>query len=142
MCTIWIKSFIIYCTTMIPTTHWFKNLPTFTASFIISSFLAIKLSDIKWILKKMYDFMNINYMALSREMEFHADEIAAHITGYEPLKNALLRLNLSEHAFNSVINFYEEKYEMGNCSPLCNLYKEHLFVMALMAKGCQYPHIQ
>ncbi|MBK8391011.1 MAG: M48 family metalloprotease [Saprospiraceae bacterium] len=113
----------------------FANIHSLIYYFVI---LAIKLVDgIKWILKKMYDFMNINYMALSREMEFHADEIAAHITGYEPLKNALLRLNLSEHAFNSVINFYEEKYESGTVSE--NLYKEQSFVMALMAKDANIP---
>ena len=61
----------------------FANIHSLIYYFVI---LAIKLVDgIKWILKKMYDFMNINYMALSREMEFHADEIAAHVSGYEPL---------------------------------------------------------
>ena len=113
----------------------FANIHSFIYYFVI---LAIKLVDgIKWILKKMYDFMNINYMALSREMEFHADEIAANVTGYKPLKNALLRLNLSEHAFNSVISFYEEKLESGTVSE--NLYKEQSFVMSLMAKDANIP---
>lgn len=48
-------------------------------------------------------------MGLSREMEFHADEIAASITGYEPLKNSLLRMSLADYSFNNVLNFYGGK---------------------------------
>lgn len=41
-------------------------------------------------------------MGLSRKMQFHADEIAASITGYEPLKTSLLRMNLANDCFNNV----------------------------------------
>jgi Zn-dependent protease with chaperone function len=48
-------------------------------------------------------------LALSREMEFHADEVAANVTGYLPLKESLLRMDLASHSYNSVISFYENK---------------------------------
>jgi hypothetical protein len=64
---------------------------------------------IQWILKKTYIVVNKNYLGLSREMEFHADEIAASVTGYEPLKKSLLRMGLADTSFNNVLNFYNSK---------------------------------
>ena len=70
----------------------------------------------------MYDFININYLALSREMEFHADEVAANVAGFLPLKESLLRMDLADHSYNSVINFYENKLSENIKSE--NIYKE------------------
>ena len=64
---------------------------------------------IQWILSKMYGVVNKSYMALSREMEFHADEIAATVTGSAPLKTSLLRLSLASESYDSVLNFYQGK---------------------------------
>ncbi|MBK6964787.1 MAG: hypothetical protein IPH20_12820 [Bacteroidales bacterium] len=77
--------------------------------------------------------MNKSYMGLSREMEFHADEIAANVTGYEPLKNSLLRMSLAEHSFNSVLGFYDGKIANNTISG--NLYKEQFFVMNFYAES-------
>jgi Zn-dependent protease with chaperone function len=72
--------------------------------------IAIKIIEgIQWVLRKLYDIVNKSYMGLSREMEFHADEIAARVTGYEPLKTSLLRMNLADQCFNNVLSFYEGK---------------------------------
>ncbi len=90
------------------------------------------IEGIKWILRKIYDLVNKSYMALSREMEFHADEIAANVTGYEPLKYSLLRLSLAEHSLNSVLSFYERKINENKKSE--NIYKEHLFVTNFLAR--------
>lgn len=100
--------------------------------FTIFVAIAVKIvQGIQWLLRKGYEVVNINYMALSREMEFHADEIAAHLTGYKPLKNSLLRINLADHAFTSVLNHYEsrakDKIKSGN------VYKEQLHVMKFLA---------
>ncbi len=105
-----------------------------TSSYIeIFVLLAMKvIQGIQWILRKVYEIININYLALSREMEFHADEIAANVTGYKPLKNSLLRLQLADHAFNSVLSFYSEKIENSIVSK--NIYREQSFVMNFLAK--------
>lgn len=87
---------------------------------------------IQFILRKMYEFVNISYMALSREMEFHADEVAANIAGYQPLKEALLRLDLANYSYNSVISYYENKISENVKSR--NIYKEQLFVLNFFAK--------
>lgn len=72
--------------------------------------LAVQLNEgVQWVFKKMYEIVNINYMGLSREMEFHADEIAASITGYEPLQKALLRMPFGDNSYNTVLNFYNAK---------------------------------
>lgn len=92
---------------------------------------------IQWVLKQLYGVVNKSYMGLSREMEFHADEIAASVTGYEPLKNSLLRMTLADNAFQSVINFYERKIEDNQKSD--NIFQEHLFVLNFMAKNNNIP---
>lgn len=111
-----------------------QNWANASGYFSIFVVLAVKIIDaIKWVLNKMYNYVNKIYMALSREMEFHADEIAANVTGYEPLKNALLRMNLSEYSFNSVLNYYESKISENLKSK--NIFKEQEFVLHFLAKN-------
>lgn len=101
--------------------------------FSIFVIIAIKIIEgIKWILRQIYAVVNKSYMALSREMEFHADEIAANVTGYEPLKNSLLRLSLADHSLSSVLSFYDIKIAENKKSE--NIYKDHLFVTNFLAK--------
>ncbi len=78
--------------------------------FSIFVAIAVKINQgIQWFLKKLYEVVNKSYMGLSREMEFHADEIAASVTGYEPLKKSLLRMALADTSYNNVLNFYSNK---------------------------------
>lgn len=99
-------------------------------SFFIPTAIKI-IQGIQWLLKKMYNFINISYMALSREMEFHADEIAANVAGYIPLKESLLRMDLADHSYNSVLNFYDNKIKDNLKSK--NIYKEQEFVIHFLA---------
>lgn len=100
--------------------------------FSIFVFIAVKIiQGIQWILSQMYEFLNVSYMALSREMEFHADEIAANVAGYLPLKESLLRMDLAEHSYNAVLGFYEGKIPDNIKSD--NIYKEQGFVMNFLA---------
>ena len=102
--------------------------------FSIFVIIAIQIIEgVKWILRQIYGVVNKSYMALSREMEFHADEIAAHVTGYEPLKNALLRSSLADHSMSSVLSFYDRKIPENIKSE--NIYTEHLFVTNFFAKN-------
>ncbi len=96
--------------------------------------IAIKLNQgVQWILKKMYELVNISYMALSREMEFHADEIAASVTGYEPLKKSLLRLGLVDNAYNRVLNFYDQKITENVKAK--NIYEDQFVLMHHLANN-------
>lgn len=99
-------------------------------SFFVS--VAVKIiHGIQWILRRMYDLINVSYMALSREMEFHADEIAANVAGYLPLKESLLRMDLADHSYHGVLNFYNKRIPENIKSK--NIYKEQKFVMNFLA---------
>lgn len=98
--------------------------------FYIFISIAIEINKgIQWVLKQMYEVVNKNYLGLSREMEFHADEIAANITGFEPLKNSLLRLQIAENSFNDVLDYYAIRQTEYITSE--NLYKDHLIALIL-----------
>lgn len=108
--------------------------------FTIFVIIAVNIVEgIQWILKKMYEFVNKNYMGLSREMEFHADEIAANVTGYKPLKNSLLRMKLADHSFNSVLSFYDGKISENIKSE--NVFKEQFYLLNHIAKKDNIPLI-
>ena len=106
--------------------------------FVIFVNVAFKIIEgIQWLLQKMYNLVNKNYLALSREMEFHADEVAANITGYLPLKTSLMRFDLSTNCYENVINFYNQKIDQNVIST--NVFKEHTFVMQYLAKRQGIP---
>jgi Zn-dependent protease with chaperone function len=104
------------------------------------------IQGIQWLLQKMYGIVNRSYMALSREMEFHADEVAANVTGYLPLKTSLLRMDLADKGYNNVLNFYGGKIEHALVSK--NIFKEQQFVMHFLAEKQgipvvnQFPEVQ
>ncbi|WP_080776839.1 M48 family metalloprotease [Chryseobacterium phocaeense] len=101
--------------------------------FSIFAALALFITGkIQWVLTKMYSFVNIRHMALSREMEFHADEVAAHIAGSLPLEESLLRMELANNSYQNVISFYEAKISKNQTSR--NIYKEQSFVMNFLAQ--------
>jgi len=65
-------------------------------------------------------------------MEFHADEIAAHVAGSKALGDSLLRLTLASHAFQGVLAFYQSKINQQVRSQ--DIYPEQQFVLAELAK--------
>tara|TARA_R110000868_G_scaffold247614_5_gene504017 strand:- start:592 stop:2235 length:1644 start_codon:yes stop_codon:yes gene_type:complete len=108
--------------------------------FAIFVIIAVRIVEgIQWILRKMYEFVNKNYLGLSREMEFHADEIAANVTGFEPLKSALLRMNLADYSFNAVLGFYEGKISENIKSQ--NIFKEQYYLINFYATEDNLPII-
>ena len=104
--------------------------------FTIFVVVAVKIIEaIKMVLKQMYSLVNKPYMGLSREMEFHADEIAATVTGYEPLQNSLLRMSLADHSFSSVLSFYNKKVSENKKAE--NIFKDQLYVTNFLARENQ-----
>ena len=101
--------------------------------FAIAVAISIQvINGIQWILRKMYEVVNTSYMGLSREMEFHADDIAGSITGSAALRDSLLRMNLADFALNSVLSYYETKIVENLKSQ--NVFKEQTFVMTKRAE--------
>ncbi|KQR91997.1 hypothetical protein ASG01_13445 [Chryseobacterium sp. Leaf180] len=101
----------------------------FSIFAVVAFFITNK---IKWVLTKMYNFVNVRYMALSREMEFHADEVAAHISGSLPLEESLMRMEIADDAYGRVISFYTKKIAKNQSSK--NLYQEQRFVLNFLAE--------
>lgn len=94
--------------------------------------MATKIAEgIQYILRKMYAIVNLNHMALSREMEFHADAVAASVTGSQALITSLLRLHIADHALNNVFNFYNLKIKVNEKTN--NIYPQQRFVMNFFA---------
>lgn len=109
-----------------------EKFASFSGYFTLFASLAIFItSKIQWVLAKMYSYVNIRHMALSREMEFHADEVAANIAGSVSLEESLLRLELANNSYNNVLNFYEARISKNQSSK--NIYKEQFFVMNFLA---------
>lgn len=101
--------------------------------------LAIKIiGGIQWILQKVYNLLNISYMSLSREMEFHADEIAANVTGSRPLITSLLRLELADQSYQTVLNYYQEK--ISESEKTQNIYPQQAYVMNFLASQSKLPY--
>lgn len=107
------------------------NMSGYFSIFVV---LAGKINTgIQWVLKKLYTVVNKNYLGLSREMEFHADEIAASVTGYEPLKKSLLRMSLADNSFDTVLNFYNSKISDNIKSE--NIYKDQSLMLNFLAES-------
>lgn len=107
--------------------------------FGIFMLIAVKIiQGIQWILKKVYNVVNLSYMGLSREMEFHADEIAAHVAGPTPLKDSLLRMNLLDYAYARVLGHYSDRIKDNKVS--ANIYAEQAFLVDFLAKESELPY--
>lgn len=98
-----------------------STLNTFASTNVIIYFFAkisyAIISGIKWILQKTYEFLYKRHLSLSRQMEFHADAIAATVVGSEAQNSALLRIDLSDMALNNSVAVYlnsEEKINTNN----------------------------
>lgn len=92
---------------------------------------------IQWVLKKVYEVVNLTYMGLSREMEFHADEVAANIAGSKSLITSLLRMDLADSSYTTVLNFYNNK--IADSIKTKNIYPQQQFVMNFLADEIELP---
>ena len=77
-----------------------------------SSYFAITLNItfsvirfIQWILIGIYGKINQSYMALSRQMEFHADTISAYVTGGNHLVSSLQRIEIAGICYQNVMSY-------------------------------------
>jgi Zn-dependent protease with chaperone function len=106
--------------------------------FAIFVNLAVKIVQaIQWLLKKVYEIVNITYMSLSREMEFHADEVAANVTGTSPLITSLLRMDLADYSYQTVLNHYNSRIKDGIKTE--NIFEQQSYIMQFLAKESKLP---
>lgn len=109
-----------------------QKLAGISSYFAIFVVLANKIiTGIQFILKKNYDAVNLNHLALSREMEFHADTVAANVAGSEALITALHRLQLADYSLNNVFGYYNGKIK--DKEKTNNIFPQQKFVMDFYA---------
>ncbi|WP_298741420.1 M48 family metalloprotease [uncultured Chitinophaga sp.] len=92
---------------------------------------------IQWILKGMYKLINKSYMALSREMEFHADVIAASVAGGNNLVTALSRVEVAGGCYSSAINTANDWLKENKVAR--NIFRNQLTVFRAMADDYELP---
>ena len=98
---------------------------------MFSSLAMLVINGIKWVLGKTYDFLFLNHLSLSRQMEFDADAIATFIAGSEVKTASLLRLDLSSLAFDNAFRFYFDK---DNSSDTKNLYQNQSTILMYLSE--------
>jgi Zn-dependent protease with chaperone function len=83
------------------------------------------------ILQKVYVMINERYMALSRQMEFHADTVAASVSGSMPLVNALYKIDFASMGYSTVLEYYNSGIRENHKG--LNVYQHQSIVMKHMA---------
>lgn len=83
---------------------WESTLQSFSSTHVIISWFArltiFMVNGVIKFLLLLYKFINKNYMALSREMEFHADSVAVSVSGNSNIITALYRTDFSQGAYD------------------------------------------
>lgn len=87
---------------------------------------------IQAILKQLYGIINKNYYSLSRQMEFHADAVAASVAGGNHLSLALRRFELAEGCYQDMLAVCNRL--VGDNQRLSNLFPYHTLVMQQAAR--------
>ncbi len=78
---------------------------------------------IQEILRKMYVFINKSYMQLSRQMEFHADTIAAYASGGNNVVSSLRRIEIGDICYNQMFGIINS--ELAEKKRPANIYELH-----------------
>jgi Zn-dependent protease with chaperone function len=127
---VYIENQIIY-KMLIDEEYYFSLLSKFNKGIII--WIVIGYANlIKWILRKAYEIVYLNYMSLSRELEYHADEISANVTGTVPNVTSLLRAELAHSTFDYLGEFYYGLVSENLKTD--NIYPQHYFALISSAK--------
>ena len=61
---------------------------------------------IQFVQKQMYRLVNKAHLSLSRQMEFHADTVAASASGANNITNSLYKIDMVQSSFQRLMDFY------------------------------------
>ena len=94
--------------------------------------ITVKIAQgIQWVLRLVYRLVNRNYMSLSREMEFHADAVAASVSGSKSLITALRRIELADSGYAIALQKCDDLFKEKKISS--NIYHNHHTVLKHLA---------
>lgn len=94
-------------------------------------------AGIQWVLRKVYTVINKTYLGLSREMEFHADTVAAGVSGSNNCISALSRIEVASSCYNTALNDASEQLQHKKITR--NIYPNQLTVLRVLAEEYQLP---
>ncbi|BAV08535.1 Zn-dependent protease with chaperone function [Filimonas lacunae] len=103
--------------------------------------LAVKINQgIQWILQQVYKVVNLSHSGLMREMEFHADAVAASVTGADPLITSLSRMELADRSYTILLNYYSNRIEEAISTQ--NIYPQQQYLLRFIAEedGLPFEH--
>jgi Zn-dependent protease with chaperone function len=106
------------------------NYSTYFAFFARINIYLIQ--GVQEIMGNFYKLLNKGYMGLSRQMEFHADAIAATVAGSAPLIFGLYRLDLAMTSYDMLLAYYNEQVKENLKAD--NLYSHHFKLIQLLAE--------
>jgi Zn-dependent protease with chaperone function len=100
--------------------------------FALFANITVKIAQgIQWILRQVYKLINKNYMSLSRQMEFHADAVAASVSGSNSLVTALRRVELANAGYSIALQKCDDLFKEKKISS--NIYHNHKTVLKHLA---------
>lgn len=117
------------------TLQWWAGISDYFALFAGMTVRIVR--GIQWLLQQMYQVVNKTYMSLSRQMEFHADAVAAYVTGGDHLVTSLRRLEVADSCYRALFRHYNSWYQ-ENAKP-DNIYPHHTEVMLHFASDHGVP---
>ncbi|AYL94064.1 M48 family metalloprotease [Mucilaginibacter celer] len=82
------------------------------------------IQGMQYVLKKLYVVINKANLALSREMEFHADSVAAYVSGSNHIATSLKRIEIAQVCYDNLINY--SRANLADNKRTSNLYPQHL----------------
>ncbi|CAN5617183.1 hypothetical protein BH10BAC2_BH10BAC2_06560 [soil metagenome] len=104
----------------------------------VFALITIKIAQgIQYVLKEMYKLINKNYMSLSREMEFHADAVAASVAGGNNIVSGLSRIELADNCYNTSLNKAGELLKQKKI--MTNIFDNQLTVFRTLASKFELP---
>lgn len=100
--------------------------------FALFATITAKIAEsIQWILRQMYGIINKSYLRLSREMEFHADAVAASVSGSKSLVTALRRAELANSGYMIALQKCDDLFRQKRVSN--NIYMNHSSLLLQLA---------
>ncbi len=100
--------------------------------------ITIKIAQgIQYILRAMYKVINKSYLGLSREMEYHADAVAASVSGGNNLVSALSRIDVANSCYNTALDKADEL--LKNKKATENIFSNQLAVLHNVADKFKLP---
>lgn len=89
------------------------------------------IKGIQYVLRKVYVVLNTTHLALARQMEFHADAMAAYVSGSNNAISSLKRIEIGQVCYNELLGYWNGQLAKNKRAD--NFYPQHMELMKLYA---------